>query len=106
LTGVIGTEGKETQAELCQVWLADGDQVLLCTDGLTEMISDSAIVEVLQEPQSAPDACAALVDLALGNGGLDNVTVVLARYNIPDSSSRLRTTPTTSRIQQRTERGE
>ncbi len=87
LTGVIGTEGKETQAELCQVWLADGDQVLLCTDGLTEMVSDAAIVEVLQERQSADGACRSLVDMALASGGLDNVTVVLAQYQIPENGS-------------------
>jgi protein phosphatase len=87
LTGVIGTEGKESQAELCQVWLADGDQVLLCTDGLTEMVSDEGIVEVLKENQSSDAACRALVDMALESGGLDNVTVVLARYHIPDDAS-------------------
>ena len=83
LTGAIATRGDEAQAEFHQAWLADGDQVLLCTDGLNEMVTDAAIAEVLAEPGSASDACRALVDLALAGGGVDNVTVVLARYRIP-----------------------
>ena len=83
LTGSIATYGEQAQAELCQVWLADGDQLLLCTDGLTDMVSDVAIGEVLERNGSAADACHALVELALEAGGLDNVTVILARYQLP-----------------------
>ena len=88
LTGAIATQGEEAQAEFHQAWLADGDQVLLCTDGLTGMVTDAAIVEVLEKPGSASDACRALVDLALEGGGVDNVTVVLARYRIPEEQAR------------------
>lgn len=84
LTGALATQGEEAQAEFHQVWLADGDQVLLCTDGLTEMVTDAAILEVLRKPGSASDACRTLVDLALEGGGVDNVTAVLARYRIPE----------------------
>ena len=83
LTGAIAAQGEEAQAEFCQVWLADGDQVLLCTDGLTEMVTEAAISAVLKETESASAACRALVDLALEGGGKDNVTVVLGRYRIP-----------------------
>ena len=84
LTGVINTApGEEAQAELHQVWLADGDQVLLCTDGLTEMVTEATISAVLKESASATAACRALVELALEGGGKDNVTVVLGRYRIP-----------------------
>jgi PPM family protein phosphatase len=84
LTGAIATQGEEAQAELCQVWLADGDQVLLCTDGLTDMVTDADISEVLGKHGPAADAARALVDLALEGGGRDNVTVVLGRYRIPE----------------------
>ena len=60
--------------------LENGDQVLLCTDGLTDMIDDAAIASVLQIAATAPAACQALVDAALDAGGKDNVTVALARY--------------------------
>jgi serine/threonine protein phosphatase PrpC len=88
LTGAITTQLEETQAEYLQVCLADGDQVLLCTDGLTEMVTEAAIVTVLEKDGPASDACHALVELALEGGGKDNVTVVLGRYSIPDEKER------------------
>ena len=63
-----------------QLTLVDGDQVLLCTDGLSDMLPDTAIAEVLGQSRPSNGACQALVDLALEAGGKDNVTVVLGRY--------------------------
>ena len=62
--------------------VADGDQLLLATNGLTAPVPDAAVAEVLRRPGSADDACRALVDLALAAGGEDNVTLVLARYRV------------------------
>lgn len=86
LTDVVGTKGGEARAELHRWRLQDEDQVLLCTDGLTDMVSDEVISSVLLQPGSAAEACRSLVDLALEGGGEDNVTVVLSRYRIPDES--------------------
>ncbi len=83
LTKAIDTRPEDPPVDLKRSRLVDGDQLLLCTDGLTEMVADEAIVEVLQSRGSAMEACRALVDVALRNGGKDNVTVVLARYRIP-----------------------
>lgn len=83
LTGAIGTEGGKLKAELHHLRLEDGDQLLLCTDGLTEMVTDAEIAEVLRKDGSADNACRALVDRALLAGGNDNVTVVLSRYHVP-----------------------
>jgi serine/threonine protein phosphatase PrpC len=84
LTHVIGTKGGKAQAELGTMRLIDGDGVLLCTDGLTDMVTEEAITETLQKPGAAADACNALIEMALEAGGRDNVTVVLARYRIPE----------------------
>jgi protein phosphatase len=83
LIGAITTQKGEAPAELQHLRLSDGDQVLLCSDGLTDMVSDEAIAGTLGRAGSAVKACRALVDLALEGGGRDNVTVVLARYRIP-----------------------
>jgi serine/threonine protein phosphatase PrpC len=83
LTGAIATRGGKTPTELHHLRLTDGDQILLCTDGLAGMVTDSAIAAVLEAPRSAADTCRALVDLALEGGGKDDVTVVLGRYRIP-----------------------
>jgi protein phosphatase len=58
--------------------LADGDALLLCTDGLTKHVSDERIAEILGS-QTAEAAVHSLIDAALDGGGTDNVTVVVAK---------------------------
>jgi protein phosphatase len=83
LTGALATRGAFAHVQLSRARLEDGDQLLLCSDGLTEMVPEDAITRVLRIPGPSSDACRALVDLALEAGGKDNVTVVLGRYKIP-----------------------
>lgn len=83
LTSALATRGAFVQVDLKRSRLETGDQVLLCSDGLTEMVPDETIARVLASPGASADTCRRLVDLALEAGGKDNVTVVLARYRIP-----------------------
>jgi protein phosphatase len=83
LTGALSTSDKKVPLQFRRFRLLDGDQLLLCTDGLSDMVPEPTLAEVLRQPGSADDACRALVDLALEAGGRDNVTVVLVRYRIP-----------------------
>jgi PPM family protein phosphatase len=82
LTRVVGKGGGKAEADVQYVRLADKDQILLCTDGLNEMVEDKHIAAILSRAGSADAACQALVDLSLDAGGKDNVTAVLARYSI------------------------
>jgi len=59
--------------------LEPGDQVLLCSDGLTEVVDDEQIAGVLAEQVDGGDACGTLIAAANRAGGPDNVTVVLLR---------------------------
>jgi PPM family protein phosphatase len=59
--------------------LAPGDQVLLCTDGLTEAVDDHQIAAVLAEVADGDEACGTLIAAANRAGGPDNITVVLLR---------------------------
>ena len=59
--------------------LDPGDQVLLCTDGLTEVVDDDRIAAVLAAQADGDDACTALIAAANQGGGPDNITVVLLR---------------------------
>jgi len=59
--------------------LAEGDQVLLCSDGLTEVVDEERIAEVLAGQADGDGACPALIAAANDAGGPDNVTVVLLR---------------------------
>ena len=71
------------QGEFQQATLADGDQLLFCTDGLTDMVDNETINSVLSRAASADEACQGLLAAALNNGGNDNVTIAVARYRIP-----------------------
>jgi PPM family protein phosphatase len=59
--------------------LQPGDQVLLCSDGLTEAVADGRIAELLSAAQDGQVACQSLIDAANDAGGPDNITVVLVR---------------------------
>jgi serine/threonine protein phosphatase PrpC/ActR/RegA family two-component response regulator len=61
---------------------APGDVHLLCSDGLTNMLSDSEIVDVVVSSATLDDAARALVGRANANGGRDNVTAVLFRLDV------------------------
>jgi protein phosphatase len=84
LTNVIGGQGEKIRVDLHHLRLRDGDQLLLCTDGLSDMVDNEKIAAVLNQPLSAAEACHSLIGLALAAGGKDNVTVALARYRLPD----------------------
>ena len=80
LTAALGSTAGQVDPQVQRLQLSSSDQVLLCTDGLTEMVTEETIASVLGDASSSKLACESLIDLALGAGGLDNVTVVLARY--------------------------
>ena len=83
LMQVLGGSESECEPDVDEYVLEDSDQLMLCTDGLTDMVEDTQIESVLLREDSAQSACRNLVDLALNNGGVDNVTVIVARYSIP-----------------------
>jgi protein phosphatase len=86
LSRALGPHGHDVEADVSRYSLRDGDQLLLCSDGLTGMADEAAIPGLIagREPQ---DACQALIDAALAAGGKDNVTVILARYTFPPEFS-------------------
>jgi len=83
LIDALGSPEGECDPQVDDYLLANGDQLLLCTDGLTDMVDDAEIELVLNNAANAKSACRSLIDLSLNNGGRDNVTVIVARYSIP-----------------------
>ena len=68
----------DVQVDLNEVLVAAGDQVLLCSDGLTRMVNDTALAETLLQFQGDPQAaCDQLIQQANDNGGPDNITVII-----------------------------
>jgi serine/threonine protein phosphatase PrpC len=80
LVNCLGGCTTEVDVDVRHVELADGDRLLLCTDGLTDMVEEDEITRTLGLHTSPDAACRALVDCALDHGGKDNVTVVLVAY--------------------------
>jgi len=60
--------------------LLPGDRFLLCTDGLTDMLGDREIGQILLEEPDPDKACKKLIDGANKAGGKDNITAVIIRY--------------------------
>ncbi len=60
--------------------LLPGDRLLLCTDGLTDMLGDREIGQILLEEPDPDRACKELIDRANEAGGKDNITAVIIRY--------------------------
>jgi protein phosphatase len=84
LTQAIGGQSGQLRVEVHRLQLREGDRLLLCTDGLTDMVPESSIGEALARSASAQQICQHLVDLALEAGGRDNVSVCLAHYGTPE----------------------
>lgn len=80
VTRTFSTDGDPVSVDLFRLTVEAGDQLLLCTDGLTDMLSDDAILEIANAGTSAKNSCEQLVTAALNNGGRDNVTAVLVRF--------------------------
>jgi len=59
---------------------------LLCSDGLSRMVTDPEIASTLLTSASAQNAADRLVDLANENGGVDNISVIVLRF-LPNSES-------------------
>ena len=70
-----------------QFRLADGDCLVLCTNGLTDALSDDDIADTLAARRTAQEHCEELVDAALASGGQDDVTLVVANYHVPESAN-------------------
>jgi protein phosphatase len=76
LTRALGF-GENTKPDYTTLTLLPEDRLLLCTDGLTKMLSDGEIAEILTTCSTSSQACDALVEAALQRGGVDNVTVLV-----------------------------
>jgi protein phosphatase len=82
LTNFLGGHRGKVKADLRWLRLADGDRLLLCSDGLNEMVDDDTIARILGELSEPKDAAQSLLDEALNRGGKDNVTVIVAAYEL------------------------
>jgi protein phosphatase len=78
------------------VQVRPGDRLLLCTDGLTSMVSEQAVEEVLRAVPDPQEAAQRLVQLANEGGGTDNTTVVVLDFSDDAPAARPKEEPTPS----------
>jgi len=76
ITRALGTS-KDLKVDVKNMTINDGDFILICTDGLSNMLSDEEILDTIKSVKDYKAICHELVNKANLNGGFDNVTVVV-----------------------------
>jgi len=76
ITRAVGVFPK-IEVDFFEVKVAQGDTILLCTDGLTNMVEDEDIKKIILGQRDIVEKTATLVETANKNGGTDNITVLL-----------------------------
>jgi serine/threonine protein phosphatase PrpC len=79
LTRALGVEG-DVRVDETKVEVREGDRLLLCTDGLTGMLSEDQIESILQDVRDPQEAVDRLVREANRAGGIDNITAVIIDF--------------------------
>ena len=75
--------GEDPEVDVKAVELQPGDRLLLCSDGLSSVVPDERIEEIMRAVPVPTEACQALVDEANGAGGPDNVTTLILKIDAP-----------------------
>lgn len=86
LTAALGSMGSRIQPEVRRLRLKENDQLLLCTDGLSDMVDEKTIASMLRSAGSSAKVCEDLKTVALAAGGTDNITLIVARFGPPAES--------------------
>ena len=90
ITNAVGGPKQGVKVEARALVIQAGDRVLLCSDGLTEMLRSDAIMAVLAAEPLPENAARALLTQANDAGGRDNITVLVARFDFEEYDDALR----------------
>jgi serine/threonine protein phosphatase PrpC len=80
ITNSVGGDTRGVTPEVRKVPLEVNDTILVCSDGLTGMVTDAEIAAILTAEADPAAACARLIERANALGGTDNVTAIVARF--------------------------
>jgi serine/threonine protein phosphatase PrpC len=84
ITNVVGGNEAGVNVEAHALVVQAGDRLLLCTDGLTEMMTNDAIAAVLRADPDPESVCRTLLQQANDAGGRDNITLLVVRFDPAD----------------------
>jgi serine/threonine protein phosphatase PrpC len=94
ITNVVGGTELGVRVEARALEVQDGDRLLLCSDGLTEMLANEAIAATLDAAPAPEEAAKKLLARANEGDANDNITVIVVRFDAADSNSgEVRDTP-------------
>lgn len=79
ITRALGVE-KNVRADIIEYLLEDGELILLCTDGLSDLVRNDEILGIINNSENPAQAGDALIEKALEYGGKDNITVLIFEY--------------------------
>jgi PPM family protein phosphatase len=85
LTGKLPDDDPEVHPDVHLARLHPGDAILLCSDGLTDVVTDEDLQKILTGSGSAAEHAGALIDLAVRRAARDDATAVVARFDRPRS---------------------
>jgi serine/threonine protein phosphatase PrpC len=83
LTQAVGLEEGNVNVEIHHLKLTNGDRILLCSDGLSDLVQEGEIAAALTSDRNSQHQCEELLELALSHGGKDNITILIGHYQIP-----------------------
>lgn len=82
LTQAVGSS-ETLDVKVTYTKMRDGDCILVCSDGLYNMVKMPDLVSIVQRQEPLPDRCQALIEMASEHGGTDNITVIMAELTGP-----------------------
>lgn len=83
ITRAVGTE-PQVECDCYYLELEEGDRLLLCSDGLSNLVTKTELLFEVAHGESQEDICFRLIEIAKDRGASDNVTVVLMEYETPE----------------------
>ena len=82
LTQAVGSS-ETLDVKVTYIRVNQGDRILMCSDGLYNMVPEADLLENASRGDGLSDNCKALIEKANANGGTDNITVILAEFSGP-----------------------
>ena len=86
ITRAIGAK-EDVEMDFFEYRVMPGDLILMCTDGLSNMVEDEDIFRIIRGSRDLPEAVQNLIDQANENGGKDNIGIVLADPNVSEEKN-------------------